>query len=266
MSIADAQPRAARVRAASRPSVELIVHLARREIALSHRLSFVGAAWPLLRQLVQLGVLVFVFSHVLNLGVPHYPVFVFSGLLGWSWFTTAVSTSSTAIARNRSLAMRPGFPTVVLPVVTSLVPLLDLLVALPVLLVLLLVDTGLSWTLVLLPALLLLQGVLTVGLGWLCASVTVFVRDVPHLVGVALVMAFYVTPVYFDVSRVPDRYEWVLRLNPLAVLLEADRACLLGTPWPPWWNLLGVGGLAIVAVVAGYAAFIRLAPMFPDEL
>jgi lipopolysaccharide transport system permease protein len=244
----------------------LVGHLLRREIALSHRSSLIGAGWPLVRQLVQLAVLVFVFSHVLDLGVPDYPAFVYCGLLGWSWFTTALTQSTTAIPDNRNLAMRPGFPTIVLPLLAVLVPLVDLAIALPVLVVLLLVDASLQWTIVLLPLLLLVQGVLSLGLAWLCSSLTVFVRDIPHLVGVALVLGFYVTPVYFDVARVPEQYTWILRLNPMAVLLEAERAVLLGTPFPPVANFIAVVGFSVLLALGGWAAFRRLAPLFADEL
>ena len=115
-------------------------------------------------------------------------------------------------------------------------------------------------------ALLAVQAVLIVGLAWLIGAVAVFFRDVPQIVGVVLLMGFYVTPVYFDVTRVPPHYQWLLWLNPMAVLLEAERAVLLGTRFPPAGNFAAVVVLAVILFVAGFLLFRRLAPAFSDEL
>lgn len=250
----------------ARHSLTLINHLVRREIATKNRFSFVGAAWPLLRQLAQLAVLVLAFSAVLDLGIDDYPAFVFCGLIGWSWFVIGVNAASTSIRDGTSLAMRPGFPTLVLPVVAVVVPSVDVLFALPVLLIMLALTGELHASAMLFVPLLLLQGVLMIGLGWLVASVSVFLRDLPNLVTLVTLMAFYVTPVFFEVSRVPENYQWLIRLNPVAVLLEADRAVLLGTPFPPWGSFVGVVVISAALFGGGLVLFQRLSRNMADEL
>lgn len=247
-------------------TLALVTHLIGREIAQTNRFSAIGAAWPLLRQLAQLTVLVVAFGTILDLGIPDYPVFVFCGLIGWTWFVAGLSTAATSIRANRALAMRAGFPTPVLPVVATAVPLVDVLFALPVLLVMLLFTAELSLTVPLLIPLLVLQGAMGVGLGWIAASLSVYFRDIPQLVNVVLLMGFYLTPVYFDVGRVPEDYQWLLRLNPMAVLLEADRAVLLGTPFPPWPALAGVVVFTGLVLGGGWMLFSRLRAGFVDEL
>lgn len=249
-----------------RHALTIALHLVRRELLVTNALSVVGAGWPLLRQLAQLAVLVIVFSKLLPLGIENYGVFVFSGLIGWSWFSSALSGAASSSQTFRSLALRPRFPTYVLPVVATTVPFVDVLVALPVLLVMLIAVGEVHATAPLLIPLLAVQGLLGLGLGWIVAAISVFLRDVPHIVGVALLLGFYVTPVYFDVSRVPDEYQWIVLLNPLAVLLEADRAALLGTPWPPAGLLAGVIVFSTVLAAVGLVVFRRLAPSFADEL
>lgn len=249
-----------------RHRLTLIQHLVRRDIATSNRMSVIGAAWPLLRQLAQLAVLVVAFSAVLNLGIPDYPVFVFSGLVGWSWFTSGMIAASLSLSTMRSLAMRPGFPTVVLPVVAVLVPFVDVLFALPVLALMLALTAELHASALLIVPLLALQAVLMIGVAWIVGALAVFFRDVPNIVSVGTLMAFYVTPVFFDVARVPADLQWLIRLNPMAILLEADRAVLLGTPWPPAGAMIAVGITSFALLGAGYALFQRLAPQFADEL
>lgn len=252
--------------ASPRHAFSLTLHLARRDIAAANRMSVVGAAWPLLRQLAQLTILVFAFSAVLDLGIENYPAFVFCGLIGWTWFTAGMIAASNSVSTMRNFAMRPGFPTVILPVLAVVVPFVDVLFALPVLAVMLAVLGELGPTALLIVPLLALQGLLMVGLGWVLGSLAVFFRDIPSLVSVGTLMAFYVTPVFFDVTRIPEDYQWIIRLNPMAIMLEADRAVLLGTPFPPAGAFAAVVGLTAVLLAGGYALFQRLAPQFADEL
>ncbi len=257
-----ASERGARVR----HRLALIVHLTRQEIKLSSRFSTVGALWPLLRQLAQLAVITVAFTAVLDLGIPNYAAFVLAGLVGWTWFVSAMTTSADAIRWKRELAMRPGFPTLILPVLAVTVPLFDVLLALPLLFGLLVFTAEVHAATPLLLPLLLLQGLLMVGLGWVVSSVAVFLRDVPQIVTLFVTLGFYITPIYFDVSRVPADYQWIIRLNPMAVLLEAQRAALLGTPWPPVSSLMALGVLTVVLLGCGFLLFTKLSRRFADEL
>jgi homopolymeric O-antigen transport system permease protein len=245
---------------------ELVLHLTRRELSLSYRDTILGWTWPLARQLIQLAVLVFVFSKVLNLGIKNYPAFVFSGLVAWTWFSSGILAASRSVLGNRHFGLRPRFPTAVLPIIAISVALFDAIVALPLLFLLLAVQHNLSPSALLLPLVFLLQFVLMSGLAWLCASLSIFLRDIPNLVGVVVLLGFYLTPVYFDIARVPARYQWVVHFNPAAVLIQADRAALLGTAWPSAAAIaiLSVTSLALAA--GGYLCFRRLSRTFADEL
>jgi homopolymeric O-antigen transport system permease protein len=266
----DALPSAARLRLPSAARLrylrELVLHLTRRELTLSYQDTLLGWTWPLARQLFQLGVLVFVFSKVLDLNIKDYPAFVFCGLIVFTWLSNGTLAASRSILGNRHFGLRPGFPTAVLPIIAVSVAMFDALVALPVLVLMLIVSHNLSASVLLLPVAFLVQFVLMAGLAWLCASLSVILRDIPNLVGLLVLLGFYITPVYFDVARVPDQYQWVLRLNPAAILIEADRAILLGTPWPPAGSVVGVTIASVVVAVGGYACFRRLSLSFADEL
>ena len=260
---------APRLRAA-RPSLgqlrDLVVHLARREVSSTHRDTLLGWAWPLTRQLVQLAVLVFVFSKVLDLGIPDYPVFVFSGLIAWNWFTTGLSGGTRSLLSNRHLVFQPRLPAVVVPIVAVAVPLIDVAIALPVLVVMLVVNDDLHATILLLPALLTVQFVLLAGLAWMTGAVSVYLRDVPNVVGVVLLLLFYVTPVYFALGKVPPEYASILQLNPLATLIEGYRSILLDEPFPGTVRFAATVAASIAVAVAGLLVFRRLEPGFVDEL
>ena len=245
---------------------ELVVLLTAREVASAHRFTLLGWTWPLVRQLAQLGVLVLIFSSVLDLGIADYPAFVFVGLVVWTWFLAGLTAATNALRSRRNLVMQPGFPTAVLPLVAVAVALVDVLLALPVLVLMLVVAGELHAEALAFPLLLSVQFVLMCGLGLLLAAAAVHLRDVVNVVAVALTLLFYLTPVFYDAARVPERWEWLLRLNPMTTLLEADRAVLLGRDWPPAWHLAVVTLVAVAVAFAGLAAFRRAEPTFADAL
>jgi lipopolysaccharide transport system permease protein len=250
----------------ARAVAALALHLTARQLKSSHHLTLLGWGWPVARQLAQLAVLVFVFDKVLDLDVDNYPVFVFVGLMAWTWFSGGMSGAATSVLSQRHLVMQPRLPSSVLPIVAVLVPLVDVLFALPVLVLMLAVSTGLDWGLLACPLLLVVQLALVAGLGWLVAGVSVFLRDVPNLVGVALMILFYLTPVFYDRELVPERFRWVFELNPLTTIIEAYRSLLLGTPGPGIGRLGVVAAASVLLLVLGQRVFARLAPRFADHL
>jgi ABC-type polysaccharide/polyol phosphate export permease len=236
-AVARAQPPTIRVDAAEpqwrrwRHRFDLVDHLARREFSLRYHNSTLGVLWFLAVPLAQLGILVFLFQRVIPLGIEAYPAFVFSALLPWSWFTASVSTAGGLFVGNRDLVRHPGFAPAILVIVNALSNLAPFVLSLPILFGLL------GWygrapgvSLLFLPVLIAIQGVLIVGLGLGIATLNVFYRDVQHLVTVGLMLLFYVTPVFYRTHEVSEGLRWIFRLNPVAVLVECYRAVFfLGT-------------------------------------
>ena len=245
---------------------DLVLHLAVREIAAAHRFTALGWTWPLMRQLVQLAILVFVFTVVFDVEIDDYAPFVFSGLIVWSWFSVGIPAAARVLTDRRHLLFQPGFRSSALPAVAIAVPLIDLLIAVPVLLGMLLIVHGIGPTALLFPVLIAIQGVLMLGLAWLTAALNVYFRDVSHIVAVLVASLFYLTPVFYDLSQVPADYQWLLELNPMTVIVQGHHEILIDDQVP---NLLG---LALVAAVsgliawAGFRVFNRLSPGFVDEL
>ena len=118
-----------------------------------------------------------------------------------------------SLTGNRHLVMQPRFPPAVLPVVAVATGFVDCLIALPVLIVMTIVSGDIGWTMLVLPALFAVQFVFTCGIALIVSVVTVYLRDVRGIVTVGLTLLFYLTPVFYDVGRVPDRFESFLRLT-----------------------------------------------------
>jgi ABC-type polysaccharide/polyol phosphate export permease len=260
------QPAVAAPERSRRHLADLVLHLVRRELASAHRNTLLGWAWPLARQLAQLAVLVFLFSKVLHLRIHDYPVFVFTGLIAWAWFQTAATAGAYSVVANPHFVANARFPTIALPFVAVAVPLFDVLVALPVLLALLAFEGRLGDAALLLPLLIAAQFAFTAGIALIVASANVYLRDVQNLVGVALLMLFYLTPVFYGLKNVPPQFHWLLRLNPLTAFVNADRAALFYGRLPALVDVAIGAGAICVALAAGLALFRRLQPGFIDEL
>jgi lipopolysaccharide transport system permease protein len=246
---------------------DLVWELVGREIKVRYTRSVLGVAWALVTPLAQLLVFSFLFRQVLPAGVPNYAAFTFCGVLVWGWFQSSVLFSAAAIVDNRDLIRRPGFPAAILPLVTVGTNFVHFVVALPVLLLVLLVS-GLPVTpaVLALPLVVALQFVLTLGLAYVVAAVHVTFRDTQHVLGVGLMLLFYLTPVFYDAAAVPQRYRPLYDLNPLVHLVGAYRAILLGGGPPAPAPLLGLAVLGAAGLRLGLVVFARASDRFAEEV
>lgn len=246
--------------------LRLAVHLAWRELQSEHRFTYLRWLWPPVRQLAMLAVLVFVFSKILDLGIENFALFVFTGLLIWGWFSTAVSMATTSLVERRHLVHTPGFPLAAIPLAAVLVPLVDTLMTLPILLVVLALEVGLAPTALLTPLILLVVGVLTGGAALAVAALNVYFRDVRNAVAVGLLMLFYLTPIFFSLDLVPDEYVRFLELNPLTAVVTGARDALMYGTVPTAFDTAVAVGAAALSAALGLLVFKRLEPDFVDEL
>lgn len=244
----------------------LVLHLARRELQTQHRFTLLRWLWPLVRQLAMLAVLVFVFSRVLDLGIDDFPLFVFTGLLLWGWFSSGVSMATTALLERRHLVFSPRFPAVAIPLAAILVPLVDALMVLPILLVALAVEGRLEATALLLPPILVVVLALTAGVALITSALNVYLRDVRSAVTVGLLMLFYLTPIFYSLDNIPHDYEWVLRINPLTAVVNATRDVLMYGSVPALTDVAIAVPTAAGLFAVGWLLFARLEPDFVDEV
>ncbi|MEG4632213.1 ABC transporter permease [Microcoleus sp. AR_TQ3_B6] len=246
---------------------DLLRVLVDRDMKLLYKRSALGIAWTLINPLLQLAVFSFVFRSVIPINIPQFSSFAFSGLLIWTWSQTALFQATGLITSNKALIRQPNFPTAILPVVTTMTGLIHFLLALPVLIIFLAVDgVRPSSVLFVLPLLMVIQFVLTVGLAYPLAALNVTFRDTQHTLGVLLQMLFYLTPIFYDLNSVPKEFQPLYQLNPMVPLIEAYRAILLKGTQPDWQALLIVSLVVAVILPIGLAIFRRQSNTFVEEL
>ena len=246
---------------------DLLWELIARDISLRYKGSFLGQAWTLLNPLAELAVLMFVFDTVLSLDIPNYAAFMFTGLLVYGWFQTSLYFATGAIVNNRELIRRPGVPSSILPIVTVGSTLVHFLLSLPVLLGLIVVSgIELTSAALTLPAIVALQFVFILSLAYPLAVVHVWFRDTQYLLRVALQLFFYLTPIFYQTSSIPDRFRTLYQMNPMVLLVEAYRDVLLRGKTVDGGPLLIVGAVSAGLLIAGVALFKHTSHRFGEQL
>ena len=250
----------------------LLKEMVRRDLAGRYAGSALGVVWALLQPLWQLLLFNFVFSTVLRVPLTgertgSFAVFLFCGLLPWLAVQESLMRSATAITDNANLVKKVTFPAELLILSVVLAALLHEAMALLVFLAVLaaLGSLGLSGLPILLLAV-VLQLVLTLGLGLLLAASHVLLRDVAQLLGMALTIWFYCTPIVYPLRLVPERVRTLLGLNPLTVLVGLYRWALLGGDGVGWQGIAVLVAAAVVLLSAGLWVFRRLESGFADEI
>ena len=246
---------------------DLLRELIARDLKLRYKRSFLGIAWSLVNPLAQLLVLSFIFSRVLPLNIPNYPSFLFTGLLAWNWFQTSLYAATGSIVDNRELIRKPGFSAMILPIVTVATNFIHYLLALPILLVFLWINgTSLKATGMMLPVIFAVQFLFTLSLSYLVATLHVTFRDTQYLLGIVLLLGFYLSPVFYDPSAIPGRFQMIYRLNPMVVLIDAYRQILLHGQLPGGLELLALSLISAGLLWVSYRIFVRASAQFAEEL
>jgi lipopolysaccharide transport system permease protein len=256
----------------------LLKTLVQRDMAARYKGSIFGNLWPLLNQLAQLLIYTYVFSIVLQVklslkGMPAdnsfvFGLWLFAGLVPWMAFSSGLSLASGSVIAQPNLVKKVVFPLTLLPLVPVCSSFLDSTLGLIALITFVAFLKGaLPLTLFLLPLVWLPQLLLTAGLGFLAAGLTVFIRDIPQTLGVILNLWFYATPLIYPAAMIPQPFQrWVFWLNPLAAIGEMYRDVILAgevTHWREWAVALLVSG---VVFSLGIWCYRKLRPAFADVL
>lgn len=256
---------------------DLLRTLVRRDLEARYKGSVLGNLWPLVNQLSQLLIYTYVFAIVLKVklslhGVPDnnftFGLWLFAGLLPWIAFTSGLTQASNSVIAQPNLVKKVVFPLALLPLVPILSSVIESSFGLVLLIFFVALTTHtLHTTLVLLPLVWLTQVMLTMGLGYLTAGLTVFLRDIPQTLGVILNVWFYMTPIIYPASSIPESFRGlVFWLNPMAAISEVYRDIILVGEiqhWSEW----GVASL-ISATLFWFGLYIykKLRPAFADVL
>ena len=251
----------------------LIGALVARELKARYRGSVLGFFWSFVNPLLLLLIYNFVFTVVMpgarGEGLEPYALFLFCGLLPWTWFSSSLLESATVLIAGGNLIRKVMFPAEVLPIVTVLAGLVHYCLGLVVLAAFFVyyahpvTVADLPW----LPVIVLIQLVLTLGLSLIVAAMTVHFRDLRDLLSNLVTLWFFGTPIIYPLERAPESTRWILNLNPFTHLATAYQDVLFRPgPFAAWKSLLAVGGMSVAVFLFGYFIFDRLRDTLAEEV
>ena len=228
---------------------ELLYVFSWRDIKVRYKQTVLGVLWAVLQPFLMMVVFSVFFGQLIKVpsdGVP-YPIFVYSGLLFWNYFSSALTNASNSLTGSAGMIQKIYFPRLILPFSATVTPVVDygfsFLVFVGLLAYYHFVPTFMG--LLLIPILMLISLIASIGVGLFFASANVKYRDVKFILPFFIQLLMYLTPVIYPVSIVPERFRWIVYLNPMSGVINAARSSFLGTSPVDWMALLASFGISL---------------------
>lgn len=247
---------------------EMIVSLVRKDLKGRYKGSVLGFLWTFLNPLLQLLVYTMVFSVILKSGIPNYYLHLFVALVPWIYFASALTTGAKLVLDQKNMIKKIWFPREVLPIAYTVSGFCNMLFSFVIIFAVIGVmrlgvnAAALPW---LIPVM-FIQFVLVLGMNLITSAVTVYVRDLEHIMGVISMAWMYLSPVVYGISFVPESWHRWYLLNPMAPLLLAYRDILYYQTAPALSQLLPAAVISFAVLGVGALTFSRLQRRFAEEL
>lgn len=249
---------------------DLFFLLTLRDIRIRYKQAALGIGWALI-QPVAMAFILYMFVGRL-MGMEQHPaiaptpylVFVLAGILPWALFESAVTASSGSVVTNANIVRKVYFPRLIIPIAATGAPLIDYAIGLAVLIIAMIVlGVPVTGSVLLVPLMIASLLISVFGVGVLMSAITVAYRDFRHLLPFMLKLLFFLTPVLYPVTIIPEAYRWLLSINPVGGTIAALRSAILGTPilYTDWLISTFIG---LAAFIAGLIYFQRVEKRFAD--
>ncbi len=250
-----------------------ILGCVKREFQLKYQNSMLGAAWTVIQPLTMILVYTLIFSQVMRAKLPGvdttfaYSIYLCAGVLTWGLFAEITGRAQNMFFENANLLKKMSFPRLTLPIVVVLNAGVNFAMTFGLFILFLLVSGNFpGWAFLGLLPLLLIQVAFAIGLGIILGVLNVFFRDVGQFFNVVMQFWFWLTPIVYPVSTLPEAMRPWLVLNPMAPIMAAYQGILVAGEWPAWQNLWLITFLAILSCTLGYRLFRKHAGEMVDEL
>jgi homopolymeric O-antigen transport system permease protein len=245
---------------------ELLFFLTWRDVKVRYKQTALGAAWAILQPLFMMIIFTLFFGRLAGVdsaGVP-YPLFALAGLVPWTFFANAITASGNSLVGSAHLITKVYFPRLIVPAAAMLAGLVDFLLAFSILCAMMLYyRVALTAQILFLPVLIFLTALFSLGVGTWMAALNVKYRDVRFALPFLIQLWLFVSSVILPSTAIPQKWRWLLMLNPMSGIIEGYRSALLGLPFD--WPALGIAsGLTILTLVYAIYAFARVERSFAD--
>jgi len=246
---------------------ELLFALSIREIKIRYKQTVFGILWAIIQPLSLMIVFTFVFSYFLKIDTGHvpYPIFAYSALLPWTFFSTSLYFGSLSVITNSSLITKVYFPREILPFSSLGVAILDLAVASFLFMGMVLVyNTPITFNLIFIPVILLVEIAFTAAILLIFSTLIVIWRDLKFVIPLITQLWFFATPVIYPLAKIPEKYRFIYMINPISIIVDDFRAVSVYGTQPNWYGLIIAGSISLFIFVAGYIFFKANEKRFAD--
>lgn len=238
---------------------ELLRSLVVRDIMVKYKRSFLGLLWTLMNPIFTVMILITVFSYVIRIKIDNYWAFLLSGFFVWSFISQALLYSTNIISNNAALSRNVYFPREILVLSAAISKMVEFFIEVSIILVVLLVFHfhSVPSSFLALPLLFLIQFILAIGLMYPLAVISVFFYDAKHALPILITALFYITPVFYPISMIPEAARFYYFLNPFVSIIHLYHVVLYQGAWPSSLCLIATLLSAILICLLGYSIFNR---------
>ena len=246
---------------------ELLKTNVQKEIRGKYKGSFLGVLWSFLNPLLMVLVYALVFPYIMRVKQDNYLVFLITGVIPWNFFTTCVTSGCNCVWINGGIIKKVYFPREILPISVVASGLINFLISCIIILIFV-IGGGImpTFNLLWLPVIAIIQALLTLGVLFILSAINVYVRDIEYLVGFILQLIFYATPILYNATMFPEKYRWILYLNPMTHIIDAYRSIFYYGLMPELKSLIFIGILSLCVFIVGYQIFRKLEKGFAEEV
>lgn len=245
----------------------LAIRLATNDFKLRYKNSILGFLWSLAEPILMLTVLYITFSFFMKTTVEHYQLFLLIGIISWNMLCRGTGMSLNSIIGKPNLVNKVYFPREILIISSCITALLMTLLEFMVFgLFMLVFNVMLTIKILFFPLIIFIEFILVIGISLGLASLNVYYRDVQYIWTVILQAGFFITPIIYPLSIIPEKYIWIIKLNPMTHIIDMLRESIIYFRYPSIQNLILVIMISIIILMIGYHIFLRLEPRFAEEV
>ena len=239
----------------------------KKDIRGKYKGSFLGVLWSFINPLLSVVVYAIVFHYIMRFNIDHYLIYLISGIIPWTFFTNSVNAGLNSILFNADIIKKVYFPRVILPISGVTSCLVNFSISCIIVIIFaLLSGVGISFYLLLLPVVALIQYIFTLGIAFILSAVEIYVRDIEHIITFFISMLFYVTPILYTPDYVPEKFKFIIEINPLAYIIEAYHSIFYYKELPNMGNLGIIFLISVIMFLVGYKIFDKLQRGFAEEV
>lgn len=245
---------------------DLLYILTERDIKVRYKQTVLGALWAIIQPFFTMLIFTLFFGRLAGMpsdNIP-YPIFAYTGLLPWTFFANAINNSGNSLVGNSNLITKVYFPRMIIPIASVAAGLVDFIVAFILLIVLMFYyQISLTFNILIVPFLIILTAILAIGVGMWMSALNVKYRDIRHVLPFLIQIGMFVTPIIYPTSLVPEKWQWLMALNPMMGQIEAYRSAFFGKPFN-WFSLAVSVGLTFLILIYSAYNFKRMERQFAD--